>query len=397
MTTDRTASRAEIAMGRLDLELEQRLLASLPPEEDEEERLLREAREAEDAEIEAKAREWDRRPDGARRPKQPEGILPLARDLGAFLREEIAPPDFVLEPFLPVGGSGILFSLAGVAKTWLAHRLALSVAKGEPWIGFNAPKPRRVLLVDGELSISVLHRRLVAVHNGAAPPPERMVSVLCAEDLMRRRGRPLDLGDETDREALLAEIFALAEEKRPELVVLDNLAALWIALEENDNGRIGSEVNGWIARLRFLGCAVLLVHHAPKDGVGRGPRGGSALTGPVDFVIGLDPKPDSPHPHFTLTFTKQRHERVPHPSLEVELLPGPHGMVFKVCGPGNNPMRDLLAYIAENPPESQKALARSLGEAETTLRRRLDDARQRDLLKGLTLTPKGREYVGLID
>lgn len=373
------------------------MIAGLETEEAEQARLFADAREIENREMAAKVRAGDIARSRGGNTDQRMGILPFARDLGAFLREEIAPPDFVVEPFLPVGGSGILFSLPGVAKTWLVHRLALSVGKGESWLGFNAPRPRRVLLVDGELPAAILHRRLAAVQNGEASPAVGMVSVLCAEDLMRHRSRPLDLGDKEERGALLEEIIALDEKQRPQLVILDNLAALWLALDENNNGFISSEVNAWIARLRFLGCAVLLVHHAPKAGMIQGPRGGSALTGPVDFVIGLDPKPNSPHPHFTMTFTKQRHERVPQTSQEVELLPGPHGMTFTVRGPGSNPMRDLLGFIAASPPESQRDLARKLGEPETTVRRRLEEARQCGLLRRLKLTRSGREYVGLTE
>lgn len=324
-------------------------------------------------------------------------ILPHALDLGTFLESEIVSPEMVLEPFLPIGGSGILFSIPGVAKTWLAHRLAFAVAKGEPWLGFEVPKPRRVLLIDGELSMAVLHKRLKAVANGEEYPRPGMMSVLCAEELMQRRGRPLDLGDEIERNTMLEDIWARSMDSRPELVILDNLAALWAGLDENDNGKVGAEVNRWIAQLRFLRCAVLLVHHASKEGIGRGPRGGSALTGPVDFVIGLHPKPKALSPHFTLTFTKQRHERVPHPEFEIELEPGPNGMAFKVHGPGSDSKAELLRFIADNPPKSQRDLSRKTGIPDGTLRRRLGELRRCHYLDGLTVTPEGCEYAGIAE
>lgn len=321
---------------------------------------------------------------------QSNALLSHALELTALLKMGIPSPEFVVAPFFPLGGSGILYSAPGLGKTWLAHHLALCVSAGIPWLGFEVPKARSVLLVDGELALPLLQERLRAV--AAFSPTERKpLQVLCAESLVRTRGRPLRLSAASDRSALVDEIRSQPDEARPKLVILDNLSALWPGLDENSNGEVSSEVNAWISELRYAGCAVLLIHHSSKGTSGAGPRGASALSAPVDFVIGLVSKSGRSGHRVTLQFEKQRHEPVPASAIAVELSPEAEGMRILLEGTADTETLRLLGAIANHGDSSRRKLARELEMPGTTFLRRVKRAcTDGYLLPDLRLTAKGK-------
>ena len=55
----------------------------------------------------------------------------------------------------------MLWAAPGTGKTMLALTLALMVAGGGRALGWGAPRPRRVLLVDGEMAAEDLQERLL--------------------------------------------------------------------------------------------------------------------------------------------------------------------------------------------------------------------------------------------
>jgi len=74
-------------------------------------------------------------------------------------RMEIAPRECLLEPFFKVGDFGILFSQRGVGTTWLAHAIARGVSQATVVGLWKCPKPRRVLMVDGEMPLDLTKER----------------------------------------------------------------------------------------------------------------------------------------------------------------------------------------------------------------------------------------------
>ena len=320
-------------------------------------------------------------------------------DLPGFVAEGWPGRDYLVEPFFPTCGIGLLFAPAGVGKTWVAQRQAIDLAKGESFLGFTVPKPRRVILIDGEMSEAQLHSRLKAVLNGEPPPDPKHFRALSASTVMRQRGNPLDLSSETERQALMDAIEDLAETERPELLVLDNLSSLYSTLRENDIDVITGQVMSWCIRLRFLGVSVLLVHHAGKQGIGGGPRGSSGFNGPLDWAVGLDPKGDDDDstPKFDFVFTKQRHAPVPRKKTRITIEPTRQGVTFEWAAADDGDMVKILRacgnWTAESGKPSLSALADATGVTRSTVNRLLKKARARLLLKDYTLTDKGRTYV----
>ena len=63
-------------------------------------------------------------------------------------------------PFLPLGKVGLFVSPGGVGKTTVLSQLAISVATGLPWLGFEVASPGKVFLGLGEEDKDEVHRRL---------------------------------------------------------------------------------------------------------------------------------------------------------------------------------------------------------------------------------------------
>ena len=76
-------------------------------------------------------------------------LLAHTQGVNELLGEDLGPMEFIVEPFFPTAGSGLLYGPAGHAKTWIAQRLAVAVSSGQPFLGFPVPRARRVLLIDG--------------------------------------------------------------------------------------------------------------------------------------------------------------------------------------------------------------------------------------------------------
>lgn len=168
-------------------------------------------------------------------------------------------------------GVGILGGPPKCCKSWLALDLALSVATGTPCLDrFRVIDAGDVLLVMAEDAPEVVRHRLEA---------------LCAHRRLNLEDVPvhlvlatsLRLDLDSDRERLEDAILRY----RPRLLVLDPFVRLH-RLEENHAG----DVSGLLGYLRVLSrehdIALLVVHHARKNGAAGGAAG-QALRGSGDF------------------------------------------------------------------------------------------------------------------
>ena len=76
--------------------------------------------------------------------------------LGEFCRINFAPREYVLAPILPERGLAMLYAGRGVGKTRVGMGLSYAVASGGAFLRWKAPKPRRVLYVDGEMPAELM-------------------------------------------------------------------------------------------------------------------------------------------------------------------------------------------------------------------------------------------------
>ena len=91
--------------------------------------------------------------------------------------------------WLMQGDLGFIYGPRGLGKTWLAMLLARRCAEGGTVANWTAPKPRRVLYVDGEMPLDGIRARDVALASASDAP----VFYLQHEALFHQTGQVLNL------------------------------------------------------------------------------------------------------------------------------------------------------------------------------------------------------------
>ena len=115
----------------------------------------------------------------ARRPTLPPRHVPAyERELTVLSGDQLLTMTFpprvlMLAPWLPEKGLAMIFAPRGVGKTWIALSIAHAVAGGGEFLCWRAPRPRRVLYIDGEMPAAALQERYRAVFSasGIERPP----------------------------------------------------------------------------------------------------------------------------------------------------------------------------------------------------------------------------------
>ena len=210
------------------------------------------------------------KPNGHAREPLPDPVE--AMGLIEFLALKIPPREMMLAPVIQTQGLAMLYAPRGIGKTFVALGIGLAVARGGGLFEWNAPAPREVLFVDGEMPASTMQERLCAMLSDGTPDPGYF-RIVSAD--RRRDGLP-DLASEEGQAA----IDALAH--GGSLLILDNLSSLVRGKENEADG--WQSVQDWLLRLRRRQVSVLLVHHAGKNGE---QRGTSRREDVLDTIIAL--------------------------------------------------------------------------------------------------------------
>ncbi len=167
-----------------------------------------------------------------------------------LLAMELPPRTDILAPLLACDSAALVYGPSGIGKSFFALGIAWAVASGGSFLGWQAPRPARVLYVDGELGATELRERLALFGS----PPERLT--LSAHGL--GTGRLLDLGEQ----AGMAQLMTAWQ--GPELVVLDSLSTL-AGLASGDPER-WDRLQRFLLHQRRSRRSVLMVHHINKEG-----------------------------------------------------------------------------------------------------------------------------------
>jgi len=202
-----------------------------------------------------------------------------------------APPRFVLEPLIRPGSATLVYGPAGVGKSFLALGLAWAAAGGGSFLGWTAPRPHKVLYLDGEMSPQTVAGRLRLF----GPPPPSLSLWLAAE----QQGPKLDLSTEDGILRLMASWGTV------DLVVVDSFSSL-AGVTHNDPER-WTEMGQFLAFQRSVGRAVVLVQHANRNGA---MRGNSRRADAMDVIMALRRPRDwqpSDGARFELRLEKTRH------------------------------------------------------------------------------------------
>ena len=177
-----------------------------------------------------------------------------------FLMMKFDPLEFIIEPLLPLRGSGMIYSPPGLGKTHISLYMAFCIAVGAPsCFVWDIPKKRRILYVDGEMdaeSLQEMVRQIAMGHEMEIPDPDFFGVV-----------NPDFQKGTTPRINTFEGRRAIEELLHPgDILFLDNLSTLCPGADEDETEN-WSKVQEWILDLRRKGIATFLVHHANKSGL----------------------------------------------------------------------------------------------------------------------------------
>jgi len=217
-------------------------------------------------------------PAGENPPQGEFGSHPPARlkmvDVADFLNTEFPPRENLLAPWLPRQGLCMVYAPRGLGKTHFSLGVSYAVASGGKFLGWEAPAPRGVLFVDGEMPGVVLQERLARIVASSALEPLAPLRIVTPD--LQARGM-LNLSDPEEQAALEPYLEGI------DLIVVDNLSTLCRSGRENE-AESWLPVQAWALRQRAAGKSVLFVHHSGKSGE---QRGTSRREDVLDTVIAL--------------------------------------------------------------------------------------------------------------
>jgi len=204
---------------------------------------------------------------------EPTRLQPLG--VTDFLRLDIKPREMLLGPVLPQKGLVMLYGVRGTGKTMVALGLAYAIATGTRFLKWHADKPRKVLLVDGEMPAAALQERLSWYALGTNADPGDNLRILCG-DLIELGGVG-NVGNPKVQAELEPHLAGV------DLLILDNLSTLTAVIRDND-AESWSPIQEYLLRLRRRNISAVIVHHANKGGQ---QRGTSRREDVLDTVISL--------------------------------------------------------------------------------------------------------------
>jgi RecA-family ATPase len=190
-----------------------------------------------------------------------------------FLALDIPARGSLLHPILPEKGLVMTYSPRGMGKSWFGRSIALAVSHGLNLMRWTNSKPKHVLLVDGEMPLADLQIRLRVIATGLGiSVPNDNLKILAADQIERG----INLSNPEDQRELEKHLDGV------DLLILDNLSTLTTTSEGASDAWL--PIQTWLLKLRRMGTAVLLIHHAGLNGR---QRGTSRREDALDTVIAL--------------------------------------------------------------------------------------------------------------
>lgn len=233
------------------------------------------------------------------------------RTLGQLLSEHTEDRETILAPWLHQRHLNLTYAPTGVGKSMFTLSVALAVAGGGSYLGWTAPKPRRVLVIDGEMDLQDLRERTALLLNALEGTDVEEASgnlhFLARQDQTIGASFP-DLADPAQHSVILD----MVEGTGAELVVLDNFSTLATFDDENAASAF-NPILDLLAQLKLRNVACILVHHSRKGQVKQGAYRGSSKLGVVfNSITSLDHPDGVPSQNgtaFELKWEKYRGKR----------------------------------------------------------------------------------------
>lgn len=283
-----------------------------------------------------------------------------------LLTMKMEPPEIFLDPFITKSSLGMIYAPRGLGKTFFALSIALALASGTQFLKFKSPKSRKVIYLDGEMTLGSMKERIEKIYQSQdIKPPEGYFQLV--NPFLQEIPLP-DLGSQNEQR-LLDPIIADAD-----VVIVDNLSC-WMKSGVENEGESWIPVQEWALRLRRKGKAVIFIHHANKN---NGQRGTSRREDILDYVIKLDKPSDyssKEGANFILSFEKHRSwHGTDVESLRVKLTDQPDGKrTWQWSSVEGSPIDDKTLEIERlfKEGKQQNEIAKELGISPATVSRKL--------------------------
>lgn len=213
----------------------------------------------------------------------------IRHSLGDLLDMDIPPREPLLGGWLVARHQCMVYAPTGLGKSLLTASVALAVAGGGTVFGWQAPEPRRVLIVDGEMDYADIQERLRSLL-GTVEGVDEAAALANLSVVARHAQKPgVEFPDLADPEEGHEALLQIVDEIEPALVILDNFSTLANVQDENDAHAFNPVIE-LLVKLRSRGMAVILVHHSRKSGGSY--RGSSKIAATFESIIELRPRED---------------------------------------------------------------------------------------------------------
>jgi hypothetical protein len=333
-------------------------------------------------------------------------LLPQRELVSLTLKQaaELAPPSWLVKDTLPDGGLSVFAGAPGIGKTFAAVDLALCVAYGRPWLGYDT-KAGRVVYVAAEGYRSVAHRMLAwCKHYGLREQlTDNLIIIPDGVNL---------LGGKEAAEAFFGAVeehFPVethryidddgVEQSEPmdgepiRLVIFDTLARCVVGGDENAAEDMGKAIAfcDYVRKVSNMDATVdthvMLIHHTNKAGTGE--RGSTALRGACDTLLMMN-KSRAKAGVYNLTAVKQR-DGESDKAIAVRLMPVEGTDTVRLAPAELYDRGAETAEIVKQPVLQLLASARMAGSKEAILSYHLE---VHDPLLGCSL-PKIGKMIGM--
>lgn len=205
---------------------------------------------------------------------------------GQLLARKFPPREFVIDPWLRTGESALIWAPTGVGKTWLTLSLSMAIAGGGRVWEWKAPKPRKVLIIDGEMNVQDLQERtdFLLKSRGVDGVDRKELDdnlLFMPRQYQNPRSEFFDITNPASQERILSRM----EKEGAEVIVIDNLTTCADSLEDENAAAAFRPVMTFLMKMKQANKTAIVVHHANKAGTDA--RGSTALEATFEAKLGL--------------------------------------------------------------------------------------------------------------
>jgi RecA-family ATPase len=195
----------------------------------------------------------------------------------------------------------MVYSKTGVGKSWLSLSIATCIAgKGKMNVcDWENEISRKVLLVDGEMSVRDYQNRLPVLIDATKADAAKVRENL--DFVPRQRQEQYEYFTNLANENNQSELINYAKSRSIDTLILDNLSTL-TEFDNENNSESMKLFQKFLLRARSEGLQTMVVHHMRKGKEDdESYRGSSVLGVSLDTILRLE-SPDNGSPDGTVTF-----------------------------------------------------------------------------------------------